>query len=41
MTEVIHISREVYEHLDPIYKAAASVLAETGECVIEEGAVNE
>jgi hypothetical protein len=35
MTEAIHIPREVYEHLDPLYKAAATVLAESGGCIID------
>ncbi|MDK2974522.1 MAG: hypothetical protein PWP08_893 [Methanofollis sp.] len=35
MTEAIHIPREVFEHLDPLYKAAATVLAENGGCIID------
>ena len=37
MTEAIHIPREVFEHLDPLYKAAATVLAESGGCIVDDG----
>lgn len=34
MTEAIHIPREVYEHLDPLYRAAAAVLMDEGKCIV-------
>jgi hypothetical protein len=37
MTEAIHIPREVFEHLDPLYKAAATVLMDEGKCIINDG----
>jgi len=37
MTEAIHIQREVFEHLDPLYRAAAAVLMDEGKCIVIDG----
>lgn len=34
MSEAIHITREVLEHLDPLYRAAAVVLVDEGKCIV-------
>lgn len=37
MTEAITITREIFDHLDPVYQAVATVLEERGECrIIDE-----
>ena len=37
MSEAIRLTREVFENLDPLYRAAAAVLMDEGKCIVDDG----
>ena len=37
MSEAIRLTRDVFEHLDPLYRAAAAVLMDEGKCIVIDG----
>jgi len=37
MSEAIRLTREVLDHLDPLYRAAAAVLMDEGKCIVIDG----